>query len=160
MTTPKEALELKPCPFCNGSATIERYGNASYSTIYTCDECGCRLETGEEFNHGSCWNTRATASLEGDAVERVARIVVAWADAEELEFTIRQIDRLVRAVLATGLVPDEAAVRADEREKCAKVAEEHSFELDIVWWLGATKKDVSAETCRSIASAIRSGGGE
>lgn len=58
------------------------------------------------------------------------------------------------------LLPFKAAesIRADEREKCAKVADEHSFGREIDWWLNATKKDVAAETCRSIAAAIRSGG--
>jgi Lar family restriction alleviation protein len=50
--------ELKPCPFCGGEAEIERYGTPRYSTIYSCTECGCRLETGETFNHGDTWNTR------------------------------------------------------------------------------------------------------
>lgn len=44
--------------------------------------------------------------------------------------------------LATGLVPDEAAIRADEREKCAKVAE----------------ADCYATTGRQIAAAIRLNG--
>lgn len=52
---------------------------------------------------------------------------------------------------------NEAEIRADEREKCAKVADEHSFGCEIDWWLNATKKDVAAETCRSIAAAIRGG---
>jgi len=51
---------LKPCPFCDGEAEIERYGNARQSTIYACTECGCRLETGETFNFGVCWNRRVT----------------------------------------------------------------------------------------------------
>lgn len=38
-------LRLKPCPFCGGPAQIERFGNTRVSTIYACDECGCRLET-------------------------------------------------------------------------------------------------------------------
>mgnify|MGYP001587518420 CR=1 FL=1 len=38
------AEELKPCPFCGGSASIERYGDARQSTIYQCDECGCDVD--------------------------------------------------------------------------------------------------------------------
>ena len=51
-------MELKPCPFCGGEAYIEQVGTSRHSTIYECGSCGCRLETGEEFNHGSRWNER------------------------------------------------------------------------------------------------------
>ena len=53
-------MELLPCPFCGGKAYIEQVGTNRYSTIYECGSCGCRLETGEEFNHGSRWNKRAS----------------------------------------------------------------------------------------------------
>lgn len=52
-------VELAACPFCGGKAEIEQFGNTRVSTIYACGECGCRLETGEEFNHGRAWNRRA-----------------------------------------------------------------------------------------------------
>lgn len=51
-------MELKPCPFCGGEAYIEQVGDHRRSTIYECDSCGCRLETGEKFNHGARWNER------------------------------------------------------------------------------------------------------
>ncbi len=51
-------MKLKPCPFCGGAAYIERVGDNRKSTIYECGACGCRLETGEEFNHGGTWNRR------------------------------------------------------------------------------------------------------
>lgn len=38
----------------------------SIARIYECGSCGCRLETGEEFNHGKRWNERTesdTANL-------------------------------------------------------------------------------------------------
>lgn len=57
--------ELKPCPFCAGEAEIERVGNARFSTIYACTECGCRLETGEEWDHGAAWNRRAALTKDG-----------------------------------------------------------------------------------------------
>lgn len=50
--------ELKSCPFCGGEAEIECYGTSKYSTRYACTNCGLRLETGEEFNHGERWNQR------------------------------------------------------------------------------------------------------
>lgn len=52
------AIELKPCPFCQGSASIERFGDRRQSTIYSCDWCGCTLETGEEWGYGDQWNQR------------------------------------------------------------------------------------------------------
>ncbi len=51
-------IKLLPCPFCGGEAKIMRYGDRSQSTIYECQECGCRLETGEEWGHGNDWNNR------------------------------------------------------------------------------------------------------
>lgn len=53
-----DAPELKPCPFCGGEADLERRGDRHVSTIVACLECGCRLENGETFDHGSAWNTR------------------------------------------------------------------------------------------------------
>jgi len=52
------AEKLLPCPFCGASASIERLGDRSRSTIYQCDSCSCSLETGEEWGHGSDWNRR------------------------------------------------------------------------------------------------------
>lgn len=49
---------LLPCPFCRGVAEFERIGNTRVSTIVSCADCGCRLESGETFNHGNTWNTR------------------------------------------------------------------------------------------------------
>jgi Lar family restriction alleviation protein len=51
-------MELRPCPFCGSKAEIERVGDARQSTIYACTQCGCRLETGEEWGHGRRWNQR------------------------------------------------------------------------------------------------------
>jgi hypothetical protein len=56
------AVELLPCPFCDGEAIINRYGDRRQSTIYECTFCGCRLETGETFNFGHGWNTRYNIS--------------------------------------------------------------------------------------------------
>lgn len=50
---------LLPCPFCGSEAEIERLGDHSRSTIYKCTNCGCSLETGEEWDHGRDWNRRA-----------------------------------------------------------------------------------------------------
>lgn len=54
----KSEIELFPCPFCGQESEIVRYGNPRQSTQYACTECGCCLETGEEWNHGRRWNER------------------------------------------------------------------------------------------------------
>lgn len=53
-----EVLGLLPCPLCGREAEIERYGDRRKSTIYVCTNCGCSLETGEEWGHGRDWNKR------------------------------------------------------------------------------------------------------
>jgi predicted RNA-binding Zn-ribbon protein involved in translation (DUF1610 family) len=55
--------ELLPCPFCGGEAEITRYGDNRKSTIVECTECGCRLENGEAFRHGTAWNTRPAPTV-------------------------------------------------------------------------------------------------
>jgi Lar family restriction alleviation protein len=57
-------MKLLPCPFCGGEAEIERYGDRRQSTIYACTMCGCRLETGEEWDHGADWNKRHDCKVE------------------------------------------------------------------------------------------------
>ena len=68
--------KLKPCPFCGGVAYIEQTGNRRQSTIYECESCGCRLETGEEFSHGKRWNERS----ESDEITRLRAEVAALAE--------------------------------------------------------------------------------
>ena len=67
-------IALEPCPFCGGEAFIEQYGDRRKSTIYLCENCGCRLETGEERNHGVRWNERSTnrKQLRLDQIEALA----------------------------------------------------------------------------------------
>jgi len=127
MTTPKEALEAaRKCIWSGGD---------SLATVAIIDE--------------------ALAFLQGeDAVERVARIrLIASKCFDPTGFEIdgtpiyavaewKAAESTLDAILATGLVPDEAAIRADEREKCAKVAEAECY----------------ATTGRQIAAAIRSNG--
>lgn len=47
---------LEPCPFCESEVEIKRYGDKRQSTQYQCTNCGCFLETGEEWDHGRRWN--------------------------------------------------------------------------------------------------------
>lgn len=65
--------QLKPCPFCGSSSSIERYGDRRQSTIYQCDGCSCSLETGEEWGHGTSWNRRVGPDV--DLLEALTRLV-------------------------------------------------------------------------------------
>lgn len=58
MTTKTD--ELKPCPFCGGEASFERQGTHRQSCIVVCNSCGCRHESGYEYELSAYgWNTRA-----------------------------------------------------------------------------------------------------
>lgn len=53
-------IELKPCPFCSGTAVLIRPGTRRQSCIVQCNWCGCRHEgPDEEGRSGTAWNTRA-----------------------------------------------------------------------------------------------------
>lgn len=55
----EQAIKLRPCPFCGSDdVIISQYGTHLRSTLYVCENCGCRLETGEETNYGTRWNER------------------------------------------------------------------------------------------------------
>ena len=88
-------MELDTCPFCGSSAEIERYGTSRYSTIYRCDECGCTLETGEEFGHGAQWNHRAEPKEVGELSAKIGelnqRIAELQAQVERQDDVLRQI---------------------------------------------------------------------
>ncbi len=60
-------MTLKPCPFCGGPASFERLGTHRQSCIVTCDDCGCRLESGDVGERsGASWNIRSRSNeLEG-----------------------------------------------------------------------------------------------
>lgn len=60
---------LKPCPLCNGEASIEldgaRIGTSRQSCIVVCLDCGCSVESNETENRcGTIWNTREHESVE------------------------------------------------------------------------------------------------
>lgn len=197
MTTPsiKEALELKPCPFCGGEAQLcQGIGGL----VIQCNSEDCIGTVGPAYTEAQAaalWNTRATlsppageipdyneeaiAKLRPDYVSDFARSLAADArhdiDGERAEDQIYYLARWFDAMvafytkpppagerreaiaarlrsccgddldyakyvpttllleaahlLASGLVQDEAAIRADEREKCAKIAKERAMKL-------------------------------
>jgi hypothetical protein len=130
MTTPKEALE-------RARAYVEAApGSNAENTLRMIDE--------------------ALASFKGDAVERVARYLSSL-DAFHLYYRgmAERTDAAkfhARAILATGLVPDEAAVRADAIDP-ADLWDRYCDETD--------EKFRTPQGAMAFAvAAIRSGGGE
>jgi Lar family restriction alleviation protein len=72
-TTQDAGLALLPCPFCGGTAEVERMGTPRVSMIYACEDCGARLETGEEWLSKDCrWNTRAPLADRLEALSQAA----------------------------------------------------------------------------------------
>lgn len=125
--TAKRIAELLPCPFCGGRAEIIRYGNRRESTMYTCTDCSCSLETGEEFNHGARWNTRATPdkgelvpasadaqpSPSSTAPEPVAWLRDAQPDNDdEALFVCNKVDDGAFPVYTAPPLPDREAIAA------------------------------------------------
>ena len=54
--------KLKPCPFCGGKPEIERPGTRRASMIIVCQQCGCRVESGDiaglTIEENWAWNAR------------------------------------------------------------------------------------------------------
>ena len=48
------------------------------------------------------------------------------------------------------------AKRDDVLEEAAKVAEDHSWMMDIEWWMTSTKKEISSHSAKECAAVIRS----
>jgi len=104
MTTTRETAdhaELAACPFCGGTATIERFGNTRVSTQYHCDDCGCFLETGEEFHHGREWNRRPReAALLSEIAALRGERDHNWPAVERLDLETRLAEQAGRATQA------------------------------------------------------------
>lgn len=68
----QKAAPLKPCPFCDGNASIERKGTARASMIIACDDCGARVESGDVWGltHADEWRwNRRRAGQGGNHAE-------------------------------------------------------------------------------------------
>ncbi|MBD9511528.1 hypothetical protein IB265_32755 [Ensifer sp. ENS10] len=112
------SVALDPCPFCACEARIERIGDRRQSTIYRCDNCGCSLETGEEWGHGKGWNERLTR-ITDEMVERAAKALekrikqdtYAWTD-EQFETWWNDDSRFVEKINVWGWF------KGTQKEKC------------------------------------------
>lgn len=182
MTAPSIKEALKPCPFCGGEAQLcQGIGGL----VIQCKYEKCNGTAGPAYTEDQAaeiWNNRAalaTFQPDGERREAIKALAHRFWSIHPSEISAKNLtreefyEREMTKLLASGLVQNEAytatleqkladavrdnaAIRADEREKCAKIAENHSFLRGIEWWMTSTKKDVSAESCHSVASAIRS----
>ncbi len=61
-----DKIELKPCPFCGSDDIDFDRGTNRKSTNYSCNDCGCSLETGETWHAPKAWNQRHEPEALGD----------------------------------------------------------------------------------------------
>ena len=79
---------LKPCPFCGGSAEVEREGTSRQSCIVSCTDCGCKLESNET-GYGYYWNCRGVFdAITTDAMTLLARV-------RELEAEVKRLHKII-----------------------------------------------------------------
>ena len=96
-----EKIKLSRCPFCGGKAEIERMGSGRQSMIYSCTDCGVRLETSETFIGPHCsWNKRdvTVSALYGYEAGIAANSRPQRADSAPGERPKKTDDELVEAV--------------------------------------------------------------
>jgi Lar family restriction alleviation protein len=206
----KEALELKPCPFCGGEPDIRTrmdediwtHNIVEWTGVH-CVECDIGFEwpPGAEPDAKEQWNTRATLQPSGERREAIARIIEYWADwlvdavagaTQDVKFLRGEPEEdimatgailanghkaIKNAILASGLVRDEAytatleqkladavrdnaAIRADEREKCAKIAEQFGEPYALNTNTGAMMFRAQVSKIASAIRSARNGGAE
>ena len=65
----------------------------------------------------------------------------------------------LQAQIDSAILSERESATKAERERCALIAFEGSFPIDISVWLKSTKKEMTAITAEAIAAAIRKGDG-
>lgn len=182
----KEVLELKPCPFCGGKGRVYQLQSAKELWRVRYENC----DVGPNPTFGAkdavnAWNTRsAVATLQPsgerrEAIARIARSVLMddpksndpdkWLVPLDIEGVDDLCEQVADAILASGLVQDEAAIRADEREKIVKDADKKAADLldaaeKLRAYIGATKlayteadlHEQAGTVVQAFAAAIRS----
>lgn len=162
-TSNKEALELLPCPFCCGVAELLNGGPENW--FVRCTNCKCTTNDVQRDAAVQLWHRRAalaTLQPSGEGREAIARhnqeLALGFckasfqkrfslSDSRTKEYAACIADVLDLATdFASGLVQDEAGIRADERENCAKIADREAE-----FW-----QDAESSSARIVAAAIRS----
>ena len=68
----REAVDLKPCPFCGGKADPEGWASMDCDRVIrtgpACDDCGASADSVEQ------WNTRALTPLPDDVAAALAEL--------------------------------------------------------------------------------------
>lgn len=180
----RDALELKGCPFCGEQLfrSSRPVNPKAYCRTEGCFGSKMPVVNLDDPVFVAAWNTRATPATD-KTVEGIARD---WKTVEGQINTAQGNDLLalmrdylvmtsrpgndlaplyiarIDAILSAYPLRDEAAIRADEREKCAKVAE--NFDHPTTWpgcdsthELSNLASVVGGETCDAIAEKIREG---
>jgi hypothetical protein len=103
--TNQRAVELAPCPFCNGPGkfTKKRFGGTGasgmepYTVFAGCDLCGCKFSGGNEegWASGRGWFDRS-AEAHAEAAAAWNRRTPGWRPISE-----EQVERMVDHVLGT-----------------------------------------------------------
>lgn len=62
------AVELLPCPFCGGDASLEDIGSANQACLIACTRCGCWVQS-SEIGYGEAWNRRVPTPVIYGAAE-------------------------------------------------------------------------------------------
>jgi Lar family restriction alleviation protein len=149
-----EAAALKPCPFCGSEPAVVR--EADFVTV-ACSHYYCnfaQIALRNEQKAVDRWNTRACPAASGDLRERIARIIAPHFSGSAFDAIGHWLDQQVRAnafdaadaILASLPGRDEEAIRKDERERCAKVAERCALEPRGYRYTdsGAAREDIAA----------------
>lgn len=172
MTAPSIKEALKPCPFCGGEPDIRTrmdediwtHNIVKWTGVH-CAECGIGFEwpPGAEPDAAEQWNTRATFQPDGERREAIARMIEPhsnlFVDPTELASWNEALAK-ADLILASGLVQDEAGIRADEREKCARIAERFGEPYALNTNTGAMMFRAQVSKIAAAIRSARDGGAE
>ena len=124
-----EAVEMKPCPFCGGTAR-KRAALSGYQTWtghywIECTGCHAQFPERSEADWGAMaevWNRRATPTADAAEVERYREAlerIVQWADAYPLAvFPEPDFKRAAEVLAAAGMTLD--AISASNMRHCVE----------------------------------------